>query len=536
MRTNLPITQKAYPLKPEEMLVSVTDTKGRITYCNRAFIQVSGFTKDELLGQSHNIVRHPDMPEEAFRDMWNSIQNGMPWTGLVKNRRKNGDHYWVRANATPIKDGKKIIGYLSVRTIPDAQSVQQAEALYAKMRQEASQNQLHTGLERGKVVDQRPLFRLARRLQPGMVSRLGLLQAVMMISALLVSAYTPFAWTGWVAAVPLVALSTWLIKKWTLDSMMRIRDDALYLAAGDLSHVVSSDAEGPAGELQKALSQLQVNLRAVVGDTRNEVMTVHYATTEIASGNSDLSARTESQASSLEETAASMEEINSTVRNSAIAASEGANLAATAATLAQQSNTAVNAVSVAMDAIADSASRIEEIIQVVEGVAFQTNILALNAAVEAARAGDAGRSFAVVAGEVRALAQRSTQAARQIAQLIHESSERVSSGTTAANDALKRVIETEHTVKKVSEQLEAIRMATGEQQSGISHVNEAITHMDSITQQNAAMVEELASAAQSLHDQMSNVSDSMSLFRLKNTDVSAAQRDAVELRKVAKAH
>ncbi|QTN30389.1 PAS domain-containing protein [Rhodoferax sp. AJA081-3] len=168
MRNNVPVTNKAYQMSANQTLVSVTDLKGRITYCNPAFIEVSGFTREELLGQAHNIVRHPDMPQEAFRDLWNTIQNKLPWTGLVKNRRKNGDHYWVRANATPMMDGDTVTGYLSVRTAPSAQEVSMAEGLYAQMREDAKAGHARVALHRGAVLQQGAMGKLQRLLSPGM--------------------------------------------------------------------------------------------------------------------------------------------------------------------------------------------------------------------------------------------------------------------------------------------------------------------------------------------------------------------------------
>ena len=152
MRNNQPVTNNEYLVPDGEMLVSVTDVKGRITYCNPVFVAVSGYAAHELMGQPHNIVRHPDMPEEAFRDLWATVQAGRPWTGLVKNRRKNGDFYWVQANAAPLMDGDRITGYLSVRGVPDRASVQAAEALYATLRAEAARGSLVHVLRHGRVV------------------------------------------------------------------------------------------------------------------------------------------------------------------------------------------------------------------------------------------------------------------------------------------------------------------------------------------------------------------------------------------------
>ncbi|HEU6455934.1 MAG TPA: PAS domain-containing protein, partial [Roseateles sp.] len=155
MRNNQPVTHKGYALSPDQTLISITDLKGRITYCNPSFVDVSGFTEAELLGQPHNIVRHPDMPEEAFRDLWATIEAGLPWSALVKNRRKNGDHYWVRANATPVRNGDRTVGYLSVRTCPSESEVRRFDQLYATMRTEAAAGRqrhvLHHGVVRRKI-------------------------------------------------------------------------------------------------------------------------------------------------------------------------------------------------------------------------------------------------------------------------------------------------------------------------------------------------------------------------------------------------
>src|SRR5690554_2575349 len=137
MRKNLPVTDTEYTFSESQKLISSTDLRHKIRHCNQAFVEVSGFTREELMGQPHNIVRHPDMPSEAFRDLWETVESGQPWTALVKNRRKNGDHYWVRANATPVRNGDRIVGYLSVRTKPDAEEVAEAERIYARLRAEA---------------------------------------------------------------------------------------------------------------------------------------------------------------------------------------------------------------------------------------------------------------------------------------------------------------------------------------------------------------------------------------------------------------
>jgi aerotaxis receptor len=529
MRRNEPNSGREYLVAPACTLVSVTDLKGRITYCNQSFVEVSGYSIDELLGQPHNIVRHPDMPEEAFRDLWATIGSGVPWTGLVKNRRKNGDHYWVQANATPMKHGDRIVGFLSVRTPPSRQAVAQAESLYARMRGEAQDGKRVHTLQRGQVLRQDLTGRLLRLVTPGLRGRLFALSASGMAAVAGAGSFSlPAAWT--VAAVAAVA-GTWLTLRMTMRPMQAVLQDAYRLASGDLAHPVSTGSAGMAGELQQALMQMAVNLRTVVGDTRYGIEQVQTAAKEIAAGNTDLSSRTESQASSLEQTAASMEQINTTVAQSADSAVRGVKLAEDTAAVARRSDEAVQAVVQTMSEISASSGKIEQIIQVVEGVSFQTNLLALNAAVEAARAGEAGRGFAVVASEVRSLAQRTADAAREIRALIMASTQRVASGSTRSHEARERMGEAMQAVTHVQATLESIRGAATEQRSGIGQINEAVSHMDTITQQNAAMVEQLAASAQSLQAQVDGVNNSMRLFRLNAGDKTVAEIDAVQLRR-----
>jgi aerotaxis receptor len=515
-------------------LVSVTDLKGRIVYCNPTFVAVSGYSAAELMGQPHNLVRHPDMPEEAFRDMWDTIQAKQPWTGLVKNRRKNGDYYWVRANATPMVDGDQITGYLSVRTSPSRESVAGAEMLYADMQAQARAGRKTTALFRGQVVRTDMVGRLQNLFKPGPVAKLSLVQLGLLGTMLAaVAAGVPFPGLALLACAA-AAISVWTSWSMTVAPLADLVMDANHLAAGDLSHKVTVKSSGLIRQLQQAMMQMSVNLRTVVSDVRQELEQFSISVQEIADGNQDLSSRTESQASSLQQTAASMEEINGTVKQSSQAAHRGSALAHDTSTVTQRSNEAVESVAHSMDDISQSSVRISEIIQLIEGVAFQTNILALNAAVEAARAGEQGRGFAVVAAEVRSLAQRTTAAAKEIKQLINESNDRIHNGSAQSQMALERMKSAMEAVGSVSAVLDEISNASGEQTLGISQINEAIAQMDSITQQNAAMVEELAATASALSQQVVGVSNSMHLFRLKAGESTLGLVDAVEMRRFNK--
>ena len=502
MRVNLPVTQKEHLYNAGHSLVSVTDLKGRITYCNDAFVAVSGYTREELLGQAHNIIRHPDMPEEAFRDMWHTLQSGQPWTGLVKNRRKNGDHYWVLANATPMKDGERTTGDLSVRICHERDTVESAEKLYQTMRDEARHGALQTVLARGVVVRKQALARLAAGLTPGLRDRLWAIQLGAIGLGMLAAVTLPPG-ISWLPALLLAGAAVAAIQALTLQPLHLIVADASRLAAGDLSHPVRLGHEGLIGDVQRALNQLAVNLRTVEANTRDEILEVRQAVAEISAGNMDLSARTEAQAASLEQTAASMKQINDAIGQTAESARHGTTLAESTSAIAVRSHHAVEQVGHSMETINDSSHRIGEIIHVVESVAFQTNILALNAAVEAAHAGEAGR---------------------------------VATGNAHSSQAQANMSEALQSVQNVNNLLNEISSAATEQQSSISQISQAKDHMDGITQQNAAMVKELASNAKSLLTQVEAVSNSMRLFRLKRGEPSIAEVDAVALRITGKEH
>jgi methyl-accepting chemotaxis protein I, serine sensor receptor len=286
------------------------------------------------------------------------------------------------------------------------------------------------------------------------------------------------------------------------------------VASGDLTSRIEVNSNNETGRLMQALRQMNDNLVDLVSKVRSGTDSIYTASSEIASGNSDLSQRTEEQASSLEETASSMEELTSTVRQNADNARQANQLASGASEVAVRGGTVVGQVVQTMSAINDSSKKIVDIISVIDGIAFQTNILALNAAVEAARAGEQGRGFAVVATEVRTLAQRSAAAAKEIKELIGNSVSKVEDGTRLVDEAGATMNEIVNSVKRVTDIMAEISAASQEQSSGIEQVNQAVTQMDEVTQQNAALVEEAAAAAESMQEQAHALSQAVAVFKL----------------------
>ncbi|MGJ7485395.1 methyl-accepting chemotaxis protein [Variovorax sp. LT2P21] len=289
------------------------------------------------------------------------------------------------------------------------------------------------------------------------------------------------------------------------------------VAAGDLSSRVEARSRDETGRLMTALKTMNENLAKVVGEVRQGTDTMATASSQIASGNQDLSSRTEQQASSLEETAASMEELTSTVKQNADNARQANQLAVSASEVAVRGGSVVSQVVDTMSAINTSSRKIVDIIAVIDGIAFQTNILALNAAVEAARAGEQGRGFAVVASEVRSLAQRSAAAAKEIKGLIDDSVGKVAAGSHQVAEAGQTMEEIVASVKRVTDIMGEIMSASHEQTQGIEQINQAISQMDQVTQQNAALVEEAAAAAGSLQEQAATLVGAVSVFKLEAT-------------------
>jgi methyl-accepting chemotaxis protein len=315
---------------------------------------------------------------------------------------------------------------------------------------------------------------------------------------------------------------------WLMNSIVKpIREAVLVaetVAAGDLTRVIHSDSNDELGSLLQALKAMSKSLTSIVSQVRTGTDTIATVSSEIAAGNLELSARTEQQASSLEETAASMEEITSTVKQNADNSKQANVLTGSASDVAARGGMVVSQVVSTMNSINESSKKIVDIISVIDGIAFQTNILALNAAVEAARAGEQGRGFAVVASEVRSLAQRSAAAAKEIKELINTSVEKVDAGSRLVHQAGATMDEVVESVKRVSDIVAEITAASTEQSSGIDQINQAVMQMDTVTQQNASLVEEAAAAAESMQNQARTLAELVSIFKIPSAQQFQALR------------
>ncbi|KAE8547599.1 methyl-accepting chemotaxis protein [Marinobacter nauticus] len=511
MRKNLPITGNERTFPESQKLISSTDLRGKILHCNDAFVAVSGFSRDELIGQPHNIVRHPDMPPKAYENMWSHLKAGRPWMGLVKNRCKNGDFYWVSAYVTPVTANGEVVGYESVRSCPGREDVARAEKLYKSIREGK------TGI---------PFW---QRVAPSTWCLLGLLMAAgglflsgqQVLSELLLS-------------VGVLAYAIWMnIARHRL--IQSVTDMMGNTFTDNLAARSYTDDDLQLGRIKVAVRAQQAHLDAVltrIEDSAAGVKTAAVRGLEYSSQAQDTmrkqQAETEQVAAAVHEMSQTIGEVSENVQRTAdkadgarVLAEQGSQVIASTRQSIEELKTTVHGISRSVGELATESEKIADVAKIIEDIAEQTNLLALNAAIEAARAGEHGRGFAVVADEVRNLAQRTQNSTREIHgiidKLLSRSSESVrvaEQGNLASDSGLDRMLDAEKTLNQIADSVNtiaemAIQMATAvEEQAQVSdQINEQVESISSLASvnfekgaQSAASVEKMEKIAAELHE------------------------------------
>ena len=499
------VSQQNTPLDDDITLMSTTDLQSYITHANDTFVQVSGYQLNELLEKPHNLVRHPDMPKAAFADMWYTLKQGEPWSGIVKNRRKNGDHYWVRANAVPMVREGRVTGYMSIRTRATDEEIAAVEPLYKALNEGRCNRRIHKGL----VVRKGWLGKL-----PAMPIRWRVRSVMAFMFVLLAVALQQMGaeWPLLLMSALVMLLGTAIFEWQIVRPIENVTRQALKVATGERNSVSHLNRSDELGLMLRAVGQLGLMCRWLIHDVSSQVSCVRSDSETLAKGSDDLNKHTQQTVENVQETVTTMNQMAASVKQNSETAAAADKLSIAASSAATHGGEAMDIVIKTMDDIANSTQRIGTITTLINDIAFQTNILALNAAVEAARAGEQGKGFAVVAGEVRHLASRSASAANDIRKLIDASADKVQSGSDQVHAAGRTMDDIVAQVQNVTQLIAQISHSTLEQSDGLSSLTRAVNELSSITQKNAELVEESAQISAMVKHRAGRLEDAVTVL------------------------
>ncbi|HGY5111709.1 TPA: methyl-accepting chemotaxis protein [Citrobacter braakii] len=499
------VSQQNTPLDDDITLMSTTDLQSYITHANDTFVQVSGYQLNELLDKPHNLVRHPDMPKAAFADMWYTLKQGEPWSGIVKNRRKNGDHYWVRANAVPMVREGRVTGYMSIRTRATDEEIAAVEPLYKALNEGRCNRRIHKGL----VVRKGWLGKL-----PALPIRWRVRSVMAIMFIVLAAALQQMGaeWPLLLISALVMMLGTAIFEWQIVRPIENVARQALKVATGERNSVSHLNRSDELGLMLRAVGQLGLMCRWLIHDVSSQVSCVRSDSETLAKGSDDLNKHTQQTVENVQETVTTMNQMAASVKQNSETAAAADKLSIAASSAATHGGEAMDTVIKTMDDIANSTQRIGTITTLINDIAFQTNILVLNAAVEAARAGEQGKGFAVVAGEVRHLASRSASAANDIRKLIDASADKVQSGSDQVHAAGRTMDDIVAQVQNVTQLIAQISHSTLEQSDGLSSLTRAVNELSNITQKNAELVEESAQISAMVKHRAGRLEDAVTVL------------------------